>query len=376
MDLTLQQLQDIAAKIGLTQVGVSGPERVAGLFDLLEKRRAEGRISPFEEKEPLQRIHPGTIFEGCSSVIALAVPFRPKPHRVPLTGTPLPKGLVAACARGLDYHLLAKEKAEALISAIAKKTGSGNRFLIHCDRGPLVERALAVKAGLGIHGNNCTLINPEYGSYTALALILTGVDIEPGRPLKGGCSNCRKCLEQCPTGALLQPGVLDYRRCLSYLTQASGEFPHQFRPLLGRRIYGCDSCQECCPHNKEAAYSLFPEASLEFFPGEPDLKALLEMTRKEYDLTIGLTSAGWRGKTTLQRNTVIAAGNTKNPDMVKLLLRLLENDRRPVIRGHAAWALGQIGGTKSVRGLQKALPGDPEETVRVEARIALEKLTS
>lgn len=376
MDLTLRQLQEIAADLGLSQVGVTGPERVAGLTDLLEKRRAEARISPFEEKAPFKRIYPGATLEGCRSIIALAVPFRPKPHRVPSPAITAPKGLVAACARGPDYHLLGKGKAQALISAIAKQTGSSNRFLIHCDRGPLVERALAVRAGLGIYGNNCTLINPEYGSYTALALILTEVDIEPGRPAEGRCSDCGKCLQLCPTGALLQPGVLDYRRCLSYLTQASGEFPLQFRSLLGRRIYGCDSCQDCCPHNEAAAYAPFPEAAAELFPGEPDLSALLQMTRKEFDLTIGLTAAGWRGKTTLQRNAVIAAGNTKDPAMVRLLLSLLENDSRPVIRGHAAWALGQIGGKITVRGLQKALTRDPEETVRAEAGRALEKLTS
>ena len=143
------------------------------------------------------------------------------------------------------------------------------------------------------------------------------------------------------------------------------------RPLLGNRIYGCDQCQDACPQNRGAARSPLAEFNFSYFPAEPLLLPMLEMTGKEYNLTVGLTSAGWRGKTTLQRNAVIALGNSGDPRAVRTLARLLENDSRPLIRLHSAWALGRIGGAVARFHLEKAQCYETDPAVLKETEISL-----
>ncbi|HHX86656.1 MAG TPA: epoxyqueuosine reductase, partial [Firmicutes bacterium] len=161
-------------------------------------------------------------------------------------------------------------------------------------------------------------------------------------------------------------------RCLSYLTQCPGVVPEVIRPLLGNLLYGCDRCQEVCPYNQGLVNTARPEGLFPFFPAEPRLIPILSMTRKEFSSTIALTAAGWRGKTTLQRNAVIALGNLKHREAVAPLIRMLAQDPRPVIRLHAAWSLGAIGGARARFYLEKCRQQDPHGPVREEARKALE----
>ena len=269
--------------------------------------------------------------------------------------------------------MIVEKKAAKLVEKIEAITKKSIRQKILTDRSPLLERELARHSGLGLIGENCTLINPLYGSYVALGTILLDLAIEPDQPNEEICLKCGRCREACPTGALTEPYIIDPYRCLSYLSQASGLFPANLRTHLGNKLYGCDICQEVCPLNQEVAASPLAEFGAVHFPAEPDLPALLTMTRKEFDTTIRLTAAGWRGKTTLQRNAVIALGNCKNQDVVKPLARILENDARPLIRLHAAWALGQLGGQPAEFALGKSAERDPKEAVRLEALAALRK---
>jgi epoxyqueuosine reductase len=364
------KLKELGKSIGIDQLGISSASPLKEMRARLERRTLEDRVTPFEEKNPELRLSPEHLLTGCRSIITLAVPYSAANQKSGSAGK-APRGSVARCARAIDYHLVARKKAAELINSIKITTGKNFNFRILSDRSPLLEREIARRSGLGIIGENCTLINPVYGSYVALCTILLDVLIEPDLPFESPCLKCGRCREACPTGALTESYIINPYRCLSYLTQVKGIIPREFRAFLGNRIYGCDLCQEVCPLNNRVAGSPLPEFSFELFPAEPLLLPLLAITRHEFDLTIKLTAAGWRGKTTLQRNTVIALGNSAAPNAVSPLARLLECDSRPLIRLHAAWALGRLSNPLTRRVLSKAAAKDPDEKVRLEALLSL-----
>ncbi|MFO8191420.1 MAG: tRNA epoxyqueuosine(34) reductase QueG [Bacillota bacterium] len=372
MSINQKQLKKAGAKAGILRIGAADTRQPDSLLKKLQRRAAEGRVTPFEEQNLLARISPEKLLPDCRSIIVIAIPYA-APEKSVAVSSDQPRGLVARCARALDYHDVVKDRAEAIIRIISDETKNPFHYRILCDSSPLVERELAFRAGIGHIGDNCTLITDLYGSFTVLGTILVNKEIETGEPSKKTCINCQKCREACPTGALQAPFIINPYLCLSYLTQAPGVFPREMRPLLGNRIYGCDECQNACPLNKERAASPFAEFAFNYFPAEPFLLPMLEMTGKEYALTVGLTSAGWRGKTTLQRNVIIALGNSGDPRAVKPLARLLENDSRPLIRLHSAWALGRIGGSGARFYLEKARHHEIDPAAREEVEISLEE---
>ncbi len=365
------KLKKIALSAGADQVGITTAEPLLYMKGRLEKRRKEKRITPFEESYITRRLYPAPLLQGTRSIITVAAPYAP-PELPGLKGTAEPAGKVARCARSLDYHLLVEDLCRRIVEKLKLEIKPIFEYRILCDRSPLLERELARNSGLGLIGENCTLINSTYGSYTALGTILVNIELEPDQPGKSPCQKCGKCREVCPTGALTEPYTIDPQLCLSYLTQAPGIIPRPMRSLMGRHIYGCDICQENCPHNKDVASSPFPEMAFSYFPAEPLLLPFLRITQKEFKTTVGLTSAGWRGKTTLQRNAVIALGNIKDPVAEQPLAAMLENDPRKIIRLHAAWSLGRIKTKKSLFALDKSFQNDPDTEVKTEAKIALE----
>ena len=375
---SLKNLPELAAAAGLVQAAVAPTEAPAGLLSHLRRRAAEGRVSPFEEKDPALRLAPEKLLPGCRSIIVVGLPHT-VPEKVEHRGEKGPRGKVARCARGPDYHLLLKSRSERLLGLLKKELPGPLRSRILADRSPLVERELARLAGLGCIGENCTLITPESGSYISLGTILLDRALVPGNPQTQSCRQCGLCREACPTGALREPFVIDPYRCLSYISQAPGVVPAEMRPLMGTRLYGCDRCQEVCPLNRPpgglpAATGLPGEFI--FFPARPLLLPILEMTQKEFARTVGVTAAGWRGKSTLQRNAVIALGNSGDRAAVPALAHLLKRDPRPLIRLHTAWALGRLGGPGARQALEQQLRHETEPAVTAELRQAMEPCTS
>ncbi len=370
----MKNLPELAAAAGLKAAGIAPASPPAYLRTRLQRRLDEGRTTPFEEKELSLRLEPERLLPGCRSIVVVGMPLPFRGEEAPLPGGG-PRGRVARCARGPDYHLLLASAAEQLLILLKKEIAAPLNSRILVDRSPLVERELARLAGLGWSGENCTLITPASGSYTALGTILIDKALEPDAPLQQGCSHCGSCRKACPTGALTAPNIIDPYRCLSYVTQAPGVVPAAMRPLMGNRLYGCDLCQEVCPDNRDLAAAQIgasEPATFPFFPAHPLLEPILWMTRKEFTSTIGLTAAGWRGKTTLQRNAVIALGNSGDRDVVPALARLLNEDSRPLIRLHAAWALGQLGGKEARHSLDLQLHREREPAVIDELRLAAE----
>src|SRR6516225_10105870 len=270
-----------------------------------------------------------------------------------------PKGWISRYAWGDDYHEVMWEKLNALLAEMREKLPQPLDARAYADTGPVAERVFAKYAGLGWIGKNTLLLNENLGSWLFLGVILTSLELEPsvheaGVPPPDLCGNCRQCLDACPTGALIQPYVLDARRCVSYLTiELRGSIPEQFREAMGWQIYGCDICQDVCPYNRRAPASRVPQFEPRPFPkGEslyrPSLERIAEMSEEEFREAFrgsAVKRAKWAG---MVRNACVALGNSLSQlDAVgrrraSELLTRLAGSTIPTIAESAQWALSRI----------------------------------
>jgi len=257
---------------------------------------------------------------------------------------------------------------------VAMLREGGHVAKTYVDHGWMLDRAAAARAGLGWLGKNTNLLIPGVGSYVLLAEIVTSAELEPDPPLKKTCGSCDACMRVCPTGALVAPGVLDNRRCISFWTiEHRGVMPLDIRPLIGDWIFGCDLCQEICPVNAKPAA---PETqALEAFgpmiEPRPRLEELLALDEEGFRARFR-NSAVWRTRRSgLLRNVCIALGNIADRDSVPALATALD-DAEPLVRGHAAWALGRLGGAAARAHLGRALRRESDAWVRDECEQALQ----
>jgi len=289
-------------------------------------------------------------------------------------------GIVASYAWGDDYHDVLRPRLDELAALIQVETGKAMTYRATVDTGPLLERDLAVRAGLGFVGKNTNLIHPRMGSWFFLGALLTTSPLPQAvsygelgsTPAQGTCGDCTRCLDACPTGAIVEPYVLDARRCISYLTiEQQGPIPRELRPMIGNRIFGCDICQEVCPWNRrfsrptsEPAFQPRPGAVA---PRLLDLMTLDDEGFRQQFRKSPISRAKRRG---LLRNVAVALGNWGDAAAVPVLTRALQ-DADPLIRGHAAWALGRIGGVDARRALTRAQAADSHEWVQEEIAYSL-----
>lgn len=271
------------------------------------------------------------------------------------------RAVVARYARGQDYHEVVHEKLTALLAWLDANTEGGARGRVYVDTGPILERDLAQRAGLGWFGRNTMLIHPRRGSYYVLGVALVDVDLPTTEPLdKDHCGTCHACLEACPTGALLGRDdsgapVIDARRCISYLTiELKGAIPEELRPLIGNRVFGCDICQEVCPWNERfARVTEVPEyqarPSLEA-PGLIDFtERLLGMSEKQYQRDFRGSPLARPRRKGMLRNLCVALGNwvatdARAAELALPTLRRAAEDPQEIVREHARWALEQCRG--------------------------------
>ena len=265
------------------------------------------------------------------------------------------RAIIARYARGRDYHQVVGDRLDTLAHRLEDLAGRPVRRRAYVDTGPLLERELAVRAGLGWFGRNTMLIHPRRGSYFFLGVLLTDLPLEPSTPFtEDHCGTCRRCLDACPTGALLGYGddgapVMDATRCISYLTiELRGPIPVELRPAIGNRVYGCDICQEVCPWNDrfsapsgEPAYAPRPELDN---PSLIDLATrLLEMSGKAFLREYRGSPVSRARRNGLLRNVCVALGNWGVQAAVPVLERAMR-DHSQLVREHAEWALRRIAG--------------------------------
>lgn len=240
----------------------------------------------------------------------------------------------------------------------------------HCksmvDTGELADRAVAQRAGIGWSGKNCAIITPEFGSYVYLGEMITNIPFEPDIPIEDQCGTCNKCIEACPTGALVQGGQINAQSCISFLTQTKESIAEGFRDKIGNRLYGCDSCQTACPENKGKDFHLHQEVEPEPEIAKPLLKPILKLSNRQFKEKFGHVSGAWRGKNPIQRNAIIALAHFKDRTALEDLVEIMNHDPRPMIRGTAAWAIGKIDGKEAREVLETAYAIEVDESVKQE----------
>ncbi len=281
------------------------------------------------------------------SIVALAWPYRPVRPAAAAEGSP-PPGRVAAYAllgqpggdRPVDYHDVLARGCDGIVAWLREREPDlrAKRFV---DHGWAMDRAVAERAGVGFTGKHASLLTAAAGSYVLLAEIVLSVPLPPDQPSRKGCGTCTACLPSCPTGAILAPGVIDARRCISYLTiEHHGPIPLPLRPLMGTWVFGCDLCQEACPINHRRAPKPAP------VPG-PDLVELLELSEERFAQRYAGTALMRTGRARLARNAAVALGNAAALAGVPALRRAQRDDPDPVVREAAEWALARIAASGS-----------------------------
>jgi epoxyqueuosine reductase len=324
-----------ALGLGFDLVGITdlGPVETAGAFDdwLAEGYAGEMDYLPRGAEKRRDTRLP---FPGATSAIVVALNY----------GGRSPSGPIARYARGDDYHDVMWAKLDSLHRWIESQIGRSVSGKAYVDTGPILERDLARKAGLGWFGKNTNLINPEIGSFFFIGSLLLDLELVPDAPFEADrCGTCTRCLEACPTQAIVEPRVLDATRCISYLTIESREaMPEEFRESLGTLVYGCDICQDVCPWNVTFARdltepALAPRPKME----SPSLVELMQLSPERWrEFSRG--SAIKRAKRSgFLRNVAVALGNSGNADAVPALAEAI-SDNEPLVREHSEWALSRV----------------------------------
>ena len=323
-----------------------------------------------------RRADPAQILGGVRTILVVGMRYA-NPAGLPENSRAGAHGRVAAYACSADYHDVIVPMLEQAAAQIGEWLGRPAAWRAYTDTGPVLERDAASQAGLGWIGKNTCFISPQHGSYFLLGELLLDVEIDPDPPFRSDqCGACRRCIDACPTQCIRDDRTLDAGRCISYLTiENKVAVPHDLRPLMGGWVFGCDVCQQVCPWNIRFASG----------EGSPALAPRLELARPVLEDELGLTSAAFnlkfKGTPLLRakrrgylRNTAVALGNSGDLRAVPALKACMQNEPEALVRAHAAWALGQIGGEEARAALLEAQAGETAPDVIEEITIAIKKM--
>jgi epoxyqueuosine reductase len=289
-------------------------------------------------RQASKRFDPGLVLDGVRSILVLASNY--------YSGAKSPdsflKGRISRYAWGEDYHAILKTRLEALLAFI-KTLDPSIRGLCYADTGPVMEKVWGAQTSIGWMGKNTNLISRDFGSWFFIGVILLDTQLEYESGERDFCGSCTRCIQACPTGAILAPYALDARLCISYLTiELRGPIPRPLRSFMGNRIFGCDDCQEVCPWNRFVVETSEPG----FHPREgniqPDLAPLAAISVEEFSKRFRNSPIYRATRDGFVRNVVVALGNSGKNEAIPALEKGL-NDTSPLVRAHAAWALGRIG---------------------------------
>lgn len=368
-----KEIINYSKEIGIDKIGFASAGMFSELKDRLIRQQELRYQSGFEEPDIEKRTTPTKLLPEAKSIISIAIAYPSKMENPPRGTKEDRRGMFARASWGVDYHVALRERLQKLEAFILEKEPDA-LLKSMTDTGELSDRAVAERAGIGWSGKNCAIITPEFGSYVYLGEMLTNIPFIPDNPIEDQCGSCNKCIEACPTGALVEGGQINAQRCLSFVTQTKNFLTEEFRLKLGNRLYGCDTCQVVCPHNKGVDFHFHPEFEPVPELVKPKLKPILSIGNREFKETFGTLAGSWRGKKPIQRNAIIALGHFKDETAIPDLLKLIKEDPRPVMRGTAAWTLGRIGKKEVIEDLERALSREEDEQVIEELNQAIDVL--
>lgn len=373
-------LKQAASELGFSQLGIANAMTPPGWPRLVEWLDAgfagemhylPGRRQAYE--------HPAHVLPAVASVIMVSLNYKTGPSPRIEPAAKLAEPLVARVGRVAryaqpprDYHDLLRERLRQLADWLhARSPGCRTRAVV--DTAPLLERDFARLAGLGWFGKNTLLIDKRLGSWTVLGALLTDLVLPADQPHESShCGTCRRCLDVCPTQAFPQPGVLDARRCVAYLTiELRAAIPVELRPGLRDWVFGCDLCQDVCPWNVRAPVSADPDQQPSIHHAQLDPVELLHLTEAEFREHFRGTPLERTGRACMARNAAIVLGNARDRAVVPDLIASLEHDPAEIVRAAAAWALGQLRTEPAIAALEQRFRDEPADDVRTEIRDAL-----
>lgn len=345
----VQAIRAEARRLGFVLAGVTTPEPPphAAVYERWLSTGRHGSMAYLaKERAQHARANPRELLAECKSILVLAMPYSnpgKAPDPEPAMPDSVPRGRVAAYAWGKDYHDLMPKRMAALVEQIERLAGRPVAHRCYTDTGPILERDLAQRAGLGWIGKNTCLINPRMGSYLLLGEILLDLGLEPDPAFSTDhCGRCTRCIEACPTDCILPDRTLDARRCISYLTiELRGSIPSEFRAETGPWVFGCDICQMVCPWNRFA-----PEGGDPELEGKPPFQGVnlvdaLQTSPAEFGIKFAGSPVRRAGHSGYVRNAAVAMGNTSGAGLLPKLHELEAQGER-LLGEHASWAANRI----------------------------------
>lgn len=383
MEQLTQDLKAKARAFGFSMVGVieARPGRRLDAYLRWVENEMHGKMGYLARPDRLARRRDlEVILPAVQTMVCVGFDYHTQ--RVPENIASDPsRGRISNYAWGVDYHDVMtprlNELGEWLMTTAAEQGISAEvQNKVYVDTGAILERDHGETAGLGFTGKNTMLIAPQHGSWFFLGELLTTLPLtpDPPAPQMPTCGRCTRCLTACPTNAFPEPYVLDARRCISYLTiELKGWVPREFRPLMGNWIYGCDICQDVCPFNRFADdWGEYVFRAERWETAVPRLLDLLALTEEAFDARYANSPIKRIKWARFMRNVCIAAGNWGDPRLVEPLVHLLSASN-PLVRGHAAWALGRIEDTTAKQYLKEKLPQETDAQVQEEILLAIKK---
>ncbi|MGD9710585.1 MAG: tRNA epoxyqueuosine(34) reductase QueG [Thermomicrobiales bacterium] len=374
-EISLAEARLLAGEAGLALASVTGSEPFPGLQEMLEEHIAAGRLAGLDWFDPARAevaADPRRLHVEAQSVVSLGLPYYGGPVDKPADA---PRGRIARYAWGVDYHRIFRKRLKTFRDLLEGRLARKVDARLLSDTARIVDRAVAVRSGLGWYGKHSCVIVPGHGSWVMLGEAMLDVAVERSQPVDRDCGRCTRCLDACPTGAIVAPYIVETPRCLSFQTiEQRGAIPLEIRPLLGDWVFGCDICQEVCPYTGAASISHdadFAPASVD--NAFPRLDWLLTMTESEFRAAFARTAVLRAKRRGMARNAAVALGNSGNPEMAPVLSEALHRHDEPLVRAHAAWALGQIRGRSVRESLTRALQRETDPDAQSEIMRALEQ---